>query len=354
MIAPARVLRAGLVGAMGVLAAGCTAVTPSVTVPVDVTPSLSASPSPSAVWPLTGLPVSADAVDDLAQVTFAVKIENTREARPQKGIEHADIVVEEYVEYGISRLVAVFHSDIPDEVGPIRSLRPMDVNIVGSMFAALVFSGASPGPLGDAQATDQILFAQDLHDAGFFRVDSKPAPHNLWGRTADFVAAAVDAGVGPAVAQFDFADPASGASATVSGERVETIDLDFSPLAHPHWEWDASAGVWDRYEYDEPHVTADGTPITATNVLILRVDVRYVYGYLPESLMIVEGAPGYVATGGAVAPLLWSKSDRRDRFELTTLDGEPIYLAPGQTWIELLPLLGADDASALRLDGVLH
>ena len=87
-------------------------------------------------------PLAAAMETVLKQPAISVKIENTEQARPQTNLEFADVVFEENVEYGISRLIAVYQSDYPKEVGPIRSMRPMDKNIIGQFGGPLVFSGA--------------------------------------------------------------------------------------------------------------------------------------------------------------------------------------------------------------------
>src|SRR3954447_25443220 len=88
-------------------------------------------------WPLTGVPV--DAVP--SRPALAVKIENSIDARPQTGLNAADIVWEEVVEGGITRFVAVYHSTLPEEIGPVRSVRPMDPAVAAPLHGLLAFSG---------------------------------------------------------------------------------------------------------------------------------------------------------------------------------------------------------------------
>src|SRR3546814_5027583 len=96
----------------------------------------------------------------LARPAIAIKIPNDgSHSRPQKNLEYADMVFEQYVEAGIPRLVAVFHSNQPEEVGPVRSMREMDPNIVGSFGGPLVFSGANPTVMNYARSTGQLLIA---------------------------------------------------------------------------------------------------------------------------------------------------------------------------------------------------
>ena len=80
-------------------------------------------------------------------------------------------------------------------------------------------------------------------------------------------------------------------------------------------------------------------------MVVLHVTV-YMNFSLPVSQMIVSNSPGYVATGGKYIPILWSKADRTSPYVITTEDGKPVELAPGQTWFELVPNAGVKGTHA--------
>ena len=295
-------------------------------------------PMPAVVWPLTGEDATDASEADLRRIAIAVKIANTPKARPPKNLELADIVFETYVDYGVSRLIGIWQSNHPEEVGPVRSLRPMDTDIVGSFEGPLVFSGASPGPLRDAVNSPQFVLAQDLRDDGFFRVNYRRAPNNLHVYFDDIVAQSP--GLAAPTRQFDFAYPAESATASVQGTAASTFHIRFSRNAEPEWRWSDSTGRWMRYERSDAHVTRDGVHLGADNIVVLLVDVKYVYSTLPKSLVIVQNNPGYVASDGKYIDITWSKDSRTGKFVLRTLDGEPVLLKPGQTWIEVVPKSG--------------
>jgi len=330
-----------------------------------VAPSPPVDPMPAVVWPLTGLSAEGASQADLDRPAVPIKVENTARGRPQKGIEHADIVFDEMINGRCLRLVAVFHSDLSKDVGPIRSARNQDPNIMGSLKTALFASGCNYSVQYTFNRYGQMLIADDFSPTtgnlrgsdGFERVSwdvvNKALEFRLWGHPEVFADEAVAAGFGPAPRQFDYAYPTETATATVEGEEVGTIDIRYSSCAHPHWAWDEDEGVWDRFEFDNPHLTLDGNQITADNVILLKVRVAYTQGYNPESFVVVSNASGFVATGGKVVPIRWTKSSRGDLFHLTTLDGEPVYLAPGQTWVELVPSSGAV-ISTIMFDGVVQ
>jgi len=338
--------------AVALLVAACAPaeVTPPAVTITELPPTVRASappppedPVPTIAWPLTGLDASAASADAMALPALAIKIPNDSKARPQTNLEFADIVFEQYVEAGIPRLIGVFHSQIPDTVGPIRSMREMDANIVGSLGGPLVFSGANPLVMNYAKGTGQKLIAEDLGSKGFFRTKDKPAPYNLHLTTATILEQA--AGMSAPAAQFGYAYPAELATAATLGQDVSHIDLRFSSYGEPGWDWDAASGTFLRSEFGEPDVTAAGTRLAATNVVVLHVTVT-MHWELPVSQMIVSNAPGYVATGGKYIPILWSKADRTSGYVLTTVDGEPVQLAAGQTWVELVPNAGVSGTHA--------
>ncbi len=326
-------------------------------------PSPPEDPTPAVVWPLTGLSAEDAPEADIERPAVVVKIENTADGRPQKGIEYADIVFDEYINVGCLRIVAVFHSTLPEAVGPVRSARTQDPNIMGSFDTALFASGANTGAQKAIERQKQVFFGNALYryndylrfSHGFTKMSweevNKPLEFRLWGNTQIFAEEAEAADAGPAPQQFDYAYPASLATAVVEGEPVATMDLRYSACGHPHWDWNAESGVWERFEFSNPHLTWDGNQIQAANVVILRVKVAYTQPKIPESFVVVSDAPGFVATGGEVIPIQWTKSGRTGLYQLKTLDGEPVLLAPGQTWIELVPLSGAWDKATITFDG---
>lgn len=300
-------------------------------------------PMPAVAWPITGLDATAATPEELTRPALAIKIPNDNKSRPQSNLEFADIVFEHYIDGGIPRLIAVFHSNYPESVGPTRSMREHDANTIGQLGGPLVFSGANPKVMTIARNSGQLLIAQDLGDRGFFRTKDKPSPYNLHVNIADIVEQAEGA-VAPG-AQFNFAYPAEAATATLEGTPATHIDLRFSAYGEPSWDWDAATNTWLRSEFGEPSSTMAGTRLSATNVLVLHVTVK-TSNSLPVSEMLVSNSPGFVATGGKYIPILWSKADRTSPFVITTLEGAPVSLAPGQTWVEFVPNAGVRGSHA--------
>lgn len=341
------VIAALLVGVIGL--AGCASADPEPPEPevITQTPQIAAdkehAPDPQVpeTWPLTG--VAGEVAD---RPVMSVKIENSSQARPQTGLGSADIVWEQLIEHGTTRLIAMYHSQVPDTVGPIRSLRPMDVPTVTPFGGQLIFSGAQSAFLPAAYDSTLQVLTHDAGDAGFYRSTDRSAPHNVYGNTDDFLGQAGDpAEAGPA---FEFAPEGEDPSAVTQGSPASSVDVSF-PNTSPRWTWSGDADAWQRSEAGEDAMTTDGGRISATNVLVLRVEV-YNTSYtdpsgapVPETEMVGSGE-AIVASGGHTISGTWSKDAADSMIELETDDGGEIVLAPGNTWVELVPTSGSSVA----------
>jgi hypothetical protein len=290
------------------------------------------------LWPLTGVESGPVA----ARPALAVKIENSVDARPQTGLNAADMVWEEVVEGGITRFVAVYHSTLPAQVGPIRSVRPMDPAIAAPLHGLFAFSGGQR-PFVDAVAGAGLqVLSHDAGAGGFFRLRTRYAPHNVYGDPAAFLAQADPAHLAAPGPQFAIAGPAQQPTAVTAGAPANAVNLKLSGVSYPTWSWDP-AGQWLRAERGTPAVEADGTRLRAANVVVLRVDVvntRFTDpagNSVPETVMVGTGQ-ALVATGGRVLNVTWTKNSPGEPVALTGPDGLPVLLAPGNTWVELVPL----------------
>ncbi len=247
------VLLAAATAAISLLAAcsggssGTPTPVPDVTKAAVIEPAKVAPPAPVVPprWPLTGVAAAEVPV----RPALAVKIENSADARPQTGLDQADNVWEEVVEGGISRFVAVYHSQVPAEVGPIRSVRPMDPAIVGPMHGLIAFSGGQPIFVNALKAAGVQTISQDAGAAGFYRKKGVgPAPHNVYGTPQTFWDQAdADHSAAPP-AQFVIAKRADAATAVVAGTPAGTVAVKLSGYAKPTWTWDAGSGAYLRSE----------------------------------------------------------------------------------------------------------
>ncbi|PFG34131.1 DUF3048 domain-containing protein [Sanguibacter antarcticus] len=339
------VVAAGLCAAALVLA-GCSddPEQPVPTPTIEVTPAATANkvapPEPALplTWPLTGV----EATDVATRPAVAVKIENSKDARPQTGLEQADVVWEEMVEGGITRYIAVYHSQVPEEVGPIRSVRPMDSNIIAPLGGLLVFSGGQPIFVSSVSEVGLQVVSHDAGASGFYRTSSRVAPHNVFGTPSTFLAQADAEHSAAPAPEFVFARDEAQASAAASGAPTNAISITMSAYSHPSWTWDAASGTFQRAEAGTAAVSSTGARFSAKNVVVMNV-AMYDTGTVdpagspvPESEVIGSGT-ALVASGGRSVEATWSKTDASSPFVLTAADGSPVTLAPGQTWVELVP-----------------
>jgi hypothetical protein len=282
-------------------------------------------------WPLTGVDAAGA---DMARPALAVKVENSAGARPQTGLNAADVVWEQVVEGGISRFVAVYHSVLPPAVGPVRSVRPMDPPITAPLRGLLAFSGGQDPFIDAARAAG--LQVMTPPSPGFSRVGDRVAPHNTYVDPAALLGQADAEHSAPPPAQFAFgAEPTEGTPAA-------SLDLALSGIAEPRWTWSAADAAWLRSEGDAPAVEADGARVRTTNVVVLRVDVvdtaftDSAGTAVPETVLVGEGE-ALVATGGQTVEAEWSKASVGEPVVLRLPGGEPVVLTPGSTWVELVP-----------------
>jgi hypothetical protein len=307
--------------------------------PTPAAAGTTTTPPPPVHWPLTGL--------ESGQVgprpALAVKIENSVDSRPQSGLNSADVVWEEVVEGGITRFVAVFHSTLPPEIGPVRSVRPMDPAIVAPLRGLLAFSGGQR-PFVDAVADAGLqVVSHDAGSPGFYRLSTRSAPHDVYADPADLLAQADPGHRAAPAGQFRFADPGDRSTAELAGAPAAALDLTLSGVSHPRWTWSRPDGAWLRAELGTPATGADGAPLRATNVVVLRVAIDTGTGFsdpagnpVPETQMVGSGE-ALVATGGHTVAATWMKTSVFDPVVLTGADGTPVRLAPGSTWVELVP-----------------
>ena len=292
-----------------------------------------------AVSPLTGLPVT-DAEAE-ARPALVVKIDNVEpKARPQVGLNVADVVFEERVEGSVTRLLAIFHSTNTGPVGPVRSARTSDLGVVNALHRPFfAWSGANDtfakrireAPLTDVgydRATSQYKRASDRH-----------APDNLMLLDTKAIRA-LDAsdGASPPPALFTYRT-AGQAPAHLEPVGTVTVSYGTSAGAAPvTYTWNGTG--WARTQKGTPHVDVAGLQVAPPNVIIQFVQyassgTNDQFGVpIPEAQLVGQG-DAWVLTAGGLVAAHWSKPSLSDVTTYTDVDGQPIGLTPGRTWVAL-------------------
>jgi hypothetical protein len=290
--------------------------------------------------PFTGLAIDEDVLE---RPLLIVKIENSPPARPQSGLDAADIVIEEVVEGGITRFFVIFHSELPAVAGPVRSARPVDTQLLkGFGPSGFAFSGARPEVQDLLATTPSVRISEG--SAGFFRDAARNAPHNLYLAPGDALPTLLGRGATPLTTiGWTFVDAAPADDEVCPGGVTgcagsgTTISIPLSAAFASGWDYDAAAGVYRRNQNGRPFdVTGDGR-IGAANVVVLAT--RHYTGPTgyPETDVVTTGADAVVLRDGRRYAARWSKASESSLLVLETLDGRPFPLKPGATWVHLPP-----------------
>ena len=318
------------------------------TVATTPTTATTTTPPPPPIAPLTGLPYLGDPAL-LSRPALVVKIDNadgTRAtARPQLGLNAADIVFEERVEGSVTRLATVFHSGDSNPVGPIRSFRTTDLTIVANLNNPLfAWSGANTIFAAMARSGPMVDVGFDTASTAYFRDRDRQAPHNLMSSTPALFALAPPGSI-PPPALFTYRPV--GTPATGVPTNVVRITYGGSAGSAPvEYHWDPATSTFLRFQKDTPHLDAAGVQVNPVNVIVQFV--RYVDtgavdssgGSVPEAELVGSGAC-WVLTGGTRIEGTWTRPSGEALTSFIDAAGAPILLTPGRTWIALPSADGA-------------
>jgi hypothetical protein len=279
----------------------------------------------AALWPLTGEPVTGSTPNRPVLVT---KIDNTANSQPQLGLKKADLITEELVEGGMTRLAVFFYQQLPDVAGPVRSMRASDIGIVKPAHGVIVASGAAPPTIGRLKNANVTFFTEG--GPGYFREGSRHAPYNLMVRLPQTAKAVSKKAVVPA------SYLPWGKESDFSGSRpAGSIDAIFSRGHTTTWRYQGG-----KYKNLNSYA-ADGEQFVPDSILAVRVretDAGYLDpagNHVPETI--------YSGTGkfqlfhkGMVVNGTWKKKSKKTPIQLSTAAG-PLKVPAGHVWVELVP-----------------
>ncbi|CAL9644038.1 Putative lipoprotein YerB [Streptomyces sp. enrichment culture] len=261
---------------------------------------------------------------------LAVKIDNAPAARPHTGLDAADVVYVEQVEGGLSRLVAVYATRLPESVGPVRSARESDLELLRQFDRpVLAFSGAQGRllPLIDRAPLEGVT-PESSSDV-YVRGTDRSAPHNLYLRPERLL----DGPPGRAALTtgFRFGRPPAG------GEPEDAFTVRY-PAARTTFTWSDADGRWLVSLDGVPATTAEGDRLAPATVVVQYVTVRpsgyrdFLGNNTPYTETVGSGE-ATVLRGGRAYEARWSRPAAEDGTSFTTADGEPMTFAHGQVWV---------------------
>lgn len=312
-------------------------------------------PPKPVLCPLTGLELPAGI--DVNRPALGIKIDNHPRARPQAGLDTADIVYEELVEGGLTRFLAIFHCGNAARLGPTRSARLVDPDLLVQYQPALFgYSGAAPPVLVKVKSTGGVIdLVHGSNGAAYTRQGGRPAPHNLFTSS--------DALRGTKPAQGVMGTPKTGlifdaAVAVPAVPAAPPVTAPVDPAAPPvpvapavapgnSVSFAYSSGNGVSYTFDPagqkylrsmngaPHRAENQAQLSMVNVVVLKVNVQIAAG-TPHITVNGEGDATVLRNGQSFTGK-WRRPGLGDQTTLVDAAGQPIKLAPGNTWINLVP-----------------
>lgn len=285
-------------------------------------------------YPFTGL--SADDGGD--QRMIGVMVNNHPDARPQTGLSKADIVFEILAEGRITRFLALYQSDLPDVVGPVRSAREYYFDLANDYDALYVYHGA-------ANFVEDMIQERDIehlngsaydNDGHLFKRDpSREAPHNSYLQMDAVNDVAAEQGYDTS---FDYKSlPFLSEDEAVDGEPASNVEIVYSE------QYDFNVGIDYDSEFERYVRTSDGEetidldteePIGVENVFVMEAHHEVIDDEGRRSVDMKEGGDAYLFQEGKVQKVEWKNDDGQI---IAMNDGDPVPFVPGQTWVNVVP-----------------
>jgi Protein of unknown function (DUF3048) N-terminal domain/Protein of unknown function (DUF3048) C-terminal domain len=297
-----------------------------------VTPRPAPTPAPARpkgplLDPFTGKRVKA-----LGPV-LAVKIDNIVYARPQTGLQSADLVYVIPVEGGLTRYMAVYSSRVPPTVGPVRSARESDLDLLRQFGRpAFAWSGATPHLVPFIERAPVVdLYA--LQAGGYYRSASRAAPYNLYASARQLVAEAHGASKARDIG-FRFGSLPAG------GKTAGSFSVKY-PAAAYTFRWSATAKRWLTWVDGAPAKAAEGGQLGGSTVVIQFTRIatsRFLeYGGRPPYAKSVGHGNAVILRDGREYTVRWSRPSLNSGTTYTLSNGKRMLFAPGQVWVVLAP-----------------
>lgn len=269
---------------------------------------------------------------------LAVKIDDTNAAHPQIGLEDADVVYIEQVEGGLTRLAAIYSSVIPQSIGPVRSARISDLEILAQYGrVAFAYSGAQKKLLPViASANLQNLGAQAQPPSIYTTDPSRNSPVAMVLRADLLMAKVVEKNYQIGTAKnvgWSFGEAPAG------GKPTQSVVIHW-PAARYSAEWSESEARWLLSHNSKSDVAESGVILGPTTLIIQLVsiaDSEYgdkFGGVTPYSQTVGTGR-GFILRDGKAFAARWSRPSQGEGTSWTLKDGSEIKFAPGQIWVAL-------------------
>ncbi|QOY37837.1 DUF3048 domain-containing protein [Anaerobacillus isosaccharinicus] len=287
-------------------------------------------------FPLTGMGTN----DEVSHRAFGVMIENTRSARPQSGIYQADLVYEVLSEATITRLLAFFHSEKPEIIGPVRSARDYYINLNNGYNGIYVSAGGSPQAFAMFQR-GQVDYISGLDYDGrfFYRSKDRRAPHNMYTNYENLIKAAEHAkrSLTVQVPSLPFLDE----DTVISGDNALEISINYGSSANNVvYQFDKEQKKYSRIVGGEQSLDLETkTPVLIDNIFVVEMSHRVIDDVGRRAIDITSGGEGLLIQNGVYQTVQWQNVDGQI---LPVKNGEALGFLRGKTWINVVPNLDAN------------
>lgn len=291
---------------------------------------------------LTGLPLDDEAIRNRPLLT--VKVDNHPQARPQFGIDRADVIVEEKVEGDLSRFMALFQSQDADRVGPVRSLRSTDAAWLKPVGGMIAYSGGIDPVRALLPKNGVADIGADTHGPKYYkRRSDRPFEHGMYTNTnvlrEDLTPKAAKAP--PALFAYTKAGEAFGGATATPVASVSTQMGTVSTATRFDWTWDAGAGVFRRGTDGKAHEIEGQGQIGMKNVIIQMTPYRATQwrdraNSVVDEAVVIGSGEAFILSDGKLVRGRWERSgDAPTKF--TDSAGAEVKLQPGHTWLSMVP-----------------
>lgn len=265
---------------------------------------------------------------------LGVMIENSEEARPQTGLDDAGIVFETVTEGGITRYMAMYQETMPEEVGPVRSVRPPFVNWITGFDSSIAHVGGSAEALALIDTLNTKSLNEFKYPDAYRRVNTRPAPHNVYSKTSDLrnLQKELD------YKKSEFAEIPRSNDAPNATPPAKDISIEFSvPIFSVSFRYDPTTNAYQRFLGGLAHTDAvTKKQITSKNVVVLKLQ-----GSDSNSLKAIGSGEAYVFKDGNVTKAKWQQTSANERIKIIDANNNQILLNRGDTWFSAIPSAGS-------------
>jgi hypothetical protein len=287
------------------------------------------------VYPLTGLEVEDG---ELSQRPVAVMINNHPNARPQSGLHKADVVYEVLSEGKITRFLAIFQSELPDVIGPVRSAREYYVDLSKGYNALYISHGWSPTAKEKLEAGEADYLNGLFYDGTlFWREDHRKAPHNSYISNENILKGAESNNyeITAEVEPFSFLSEKEVVSLKGEPANKFVVKYDNSQTWHAAYEYNQTEQMYSRFSDNDQTVDLEsGEPIKLSNVLVVEMDHDMIDDYGRRGIDLTSGGKAILLQNGLKQEVEWENRDGRI---IPVKNGEIVKFIPGRTWINIVP-----------------